>query len=745
MPFYRLGALAVCSLAALLLAACGGGGGGSAPGASSSPAPQPTASANVYQVRYIIDEDGSIGLEILPAGGQPVAPPGGRVGQPDAGAIITYPDGSTQTADGGGDFVPAQSAYAQANLRSLEISSEAQPYVVVSDPQGQAAPAATEVAAYNGASIASATFERRPASALRLAASAAPVVSLGGVRTLPAGIALFTNEIATLHVEGIDIDGHLASLRNAQVSWKAAQGTITPVGGTRAAVYAPPAASGAVPALDTVTATVGFPGSSLQFTATSRIQIFPAGAGVVLSGSAPANAAALFVQAGVPRVFRPYFWLASAGAAGTYRRAVPANVALSSVLGLPLSASAGFAYVVAGNSLAPNPGQPSLFTSGAAGTSATANLTPSSPPLTYIDTAGLARNAIPPLIPYLRDAYAAIAGASARHVYDADSGLQPLLASPPPAASLPSPAIPALVSSGLYYHWCYQWQSSGGSETLVLVENAGNSCSQGGNDALTITPAAAAGAYAYVHLYLAAGAYAVAGPGLDPTAGGAALLAEAGSWTQTVTQSAGTLTSDAATVQVQYYNLGHQTLGVPAFDETAAYQYTLGSGTPALATVRITNDTLSDHGSGAVLQTSSRTKTQVSPLHGQGGCVTSNGQPVSGVVCYTVSGSLTRTYGVTSGAFTKSFAIAEKLYGDGSTSSTYSSQNVGDASSVTLPFATYAQREASACLVCAANPGTILDVDGSTPLANFTIDRARLVQMNLLGGGQPVGAFAFSL
>ncbi|TAM73227.1 hypothetical protein EPN44_14470 [bacterium] len=742
----RVSSLVAAGLVALALAACGGGGSApSGANANANPTPQPTASAGIYQVRYIIDEDGSINLEVFPADGQPVAPPGGQVGQPDGGAVVTYPDGSTQAADAAGDFIPAQSAYAQGNIRQLETSSEAQPYVIVSDPQGKAAPTSTDVTAYNGATVASASFARRPVGGLRLTASTGPVVSLGGVRTLPAGFALFANEIATVHVEGVDIDGHLASLRNAQVSWKAALGKTTQIAGTRAAVYAPPAIGGASPALDTITATVTFAGSSLQFTATSRVQVFPPGAGFALSGSALANGSVLFVQADVPRVFHPYFWLTSADGTGQYRRSVPANVTLTSILGIPPSPGGVFSYAVANNSFAAIPSQPSQFTSGVPGASATANLTLPSSPVGYIDTAGLARNAIPPLIPYLRDAYAATIDALARHVYDADSGVQALLAAPPSAASLPSPAVPQLVTTGIYYHWCYQWEMLGGAETLVLEENAGTTCGSGGNDAVTVIPGSAAGAYSYVHLYLSSGAYNAAGPTLDPTGGGAALLADAGSWTQTLQQSSGTITSDAATVQIQSYNLGHQTLGTPAFDETLAYQYTLNPGTPALATIQIANDTLSDHADGEVLQLSNRTKTQVHPLHGSGGCVTDNGAPVTGIVCYTVSGSLTRTYYVSSGPFAKNFAIGEKLDGDGSSILTYVSRNAGDASGATIPIASYEQRATSGCLVCAAAPGTMLDVDGSTNLASFTVDRARLVQMNLLDNGQPVGALAFGL
>lgn len=754
MSYRVLRMLVAPSLIVLALAACGGGGGGgSAPGPGPSPTPQPTANANTYQVRFIIEEDGSTGLEVVPSGGQPVAPSGGQVGQPDAGAIVTYPDGSTQIADASGDFVPAQSTYAQANAHQLETSPEAQPYVVVSDAQGKAAPTALYVSAYNGATLATASFARRPQGGLRLASSSQPTVSLGGVRTLPAGFALFTNETTTLHVQGVDIDGHLTALTSAQISWNAAQGIVTPIAGTAEAIYAPPQISGSSSTLDTITATVGFAGSSLQFTATSTAQVFPPGAGVLLSGtvsnasgSALANSAALFVQANVPRVFHPYYWLALAGGAGSYSRYVPANQLLTSILGITAASSGGaFGYVVADSSAAPNQAQPSMFTSGNMGTSQTDGLMLPASPVAYIDTAGLAKNSIPPLIPFLRDAHSATSNALTRHVYDADSGIQALLASPPASSSLPSPSTPALLSSGMFYHWCYQWEMLAGAETLVLEENSGSTCAQGGNDAFTVTPGSTTGAYSFVHYYLSSGTYAVSGPTLDPTNGGSALLAHTGSWMQTLQESSGTITSDSATVQGQYYNQSHQTLGTPAYDEQLAYQYTLGSGSPALATVTISNDTFSNAANGHVLQQSNRTETQVNPLHGTGGCVSSGGVSVQGVPCYTVTGTLTRTYYVSSGTFTKTFAINETLNGDGSASLKYASQNPGDASYVSVPVASYTQRSAGSCLVCSSNPGAVFDVDGTTQLASFTINRALLTQVNLLSNGSAVGAFAFTL
>jgi|GEM_PF-2295756 len=753
------GAFMSGSILALTLVACGGGGGSagvSEPGPS--PSPQPTASGIAYQVRYIIEDSGAISLEVIPGNGQPVAPPGSQIGAPVAGATVTYPDGSTQAADGSGDFIPAQSAYAQGNVRQLETSPEAQPLVIVSDPNGKASPAALYVSAYNGANVAAASFARRPMSGFRLTASAQPTVSLGGVRALPAGLALFTNDLAAVHVEGIDIDGHAASLQNAQIQWSdSAGGTITAVAGTNEAIYVPPQIAGTMPVIDTITATVSFPGSSLRFTATSRAQVFPVGAGVRLSGtdtsstgSALASSAALFVQANVPRIFHPFYWLTLADGSATYARYVPANQTFISILGIPPSFPGGaFSYVVANNSVAPNPGQPSMFTSGNAGTSATADLTLPGSPVQYVDTAGLAKNAIPPLVPYLRDAYAGTVDAQARHVYDADSGIQSLLASPPALSSLPSPAAPQPIMTGLFFRWCYQWENlSGIGETLVMEENTASTCSAGGNDAVTVTPGSSPGGYSYVHFFLPTGRYDVGGPTLDPTGGGAALLAESGSWTQSVMLSSGTVTSDSATVQAQHYNQGHQTPVAPAFTEQLAYQYTLnGTGPSALATIQISNDTYSDFANGRVLQQANRTKTQVAPLHGTGGCVSSGGSPVAGVECYTLTGTLTRTYYVSSGTFTKAFAINEKLYGDGSASLTYASQNPGDASYVSLPIAPYAQRISGACLVCSSNLGAVYDLDGATQLASFTISRGRLVQMNLLDDTtkQVVGALAFSL
>ena len=725
--------------AALVLVACGGGSGGgkSAVGVSpppASPVPAPTASSTAYQVHSIVELDGSISLEGF-AGAAPLTPPGVTLGPAIAGAVITYPDGSQQVADQQGNFVPSQSAYGVAFHAQLELNAGAQPMVVLSDPAGAARARAMVVSAYRANSVAAGFFARVPAGAYRARAADA-TINLAGVSTLPAFVPLFSGERAALNVEGLDDSGRVTSLQNAAIRWRAQSGSLVQVPGTNQVFYTAPAGSGA----DVITATVSLPASSVTFSASSNVAVYDRASAVAVSGrligigGAPiAGAAALFLQTDQPALAESVFWTSLGSAQGAYRRTLPANGIFATGIGLPAAASpsGAFSYFVAGL------GGTTGITTGAPGTSTALDLAPAPPATIFTNALDQVQSATPPIISLVRDAWGATGIASSHNAYDADSGVLPILIAVP--ATLPSPARPAAIAEGQFAGWCYQWIAQGAAAALIVIANADANCTMPGNTAYAITPVASA-TYAYVR-YSLAHPYALASPlnAAPPDA----LLAEAGTWMQNVQFSGGTISSDAISASAEAYDDGHQTLGSPAYRERAQYNYALGSN--GLATVTILSDAIGDPLSGLPVSDFSGTQVQLAPLTGTGSCAG------TAVACYSVSGMLTRHFFVSDGAFDRSFAVAQRINGDGSAQYTYQSTGGFDRSKVVLPIAAYDAQSGGNCAVCAAQLAGVYDIDGQTQLGSFTVAADGSVDLKLLGsirGGPPgpvIGSLHFIL
>src|ERR1700730_737176 len=123
--------------ALLALVGCGGAGGSTqGPPPRVTPVPVPTSTPRAYQTRYVVAGSTRRLVQVVPLGSSPAAPPGGSIGAPVAGAVVTYPGGSRQLADASGVFVPSQSSYGVAHRKLLQTVPEAQPYVVIADPTG---------------------------------------------------------------------------------------------------------------------------------------------------------------------------------------------------------------------------------------------------------------------------------------------------------------------------------------------------------------------------------------------------------------------------------------------------------------------------------------------------------------------------------------------------------------------------------------------------------------------------------
>jgi len=737
----RAATMVAAGAALAWLSGCGGGGGTAAPGAATapgtgSPSPAPTAGATTYQVHFIITMAGQTQLEVTPGNAAPVAPPGGSVGAAAAGAVVTYPNGSTQVADAAGAFVPSASAYAVGNAAAIQTNPVAQPHVKVAVPGGQSQPAATYVSAYGAASIAMSSL-RRPAAQARFAEGSGALTNLAGVLVLPVATALSPGDVMTLQVEGTDVDDLPTSLQDATITWSSASGaSITSIAGTGSAVYAAPAVTGSTPLTDTVTATVRVPGSNVAYAATSRVITIAPAAGFTVSGvlqtsgdTPLAGGTALFVQDDAPRIYPSFNWFANADASGNYSRTLPANTDFGVSLSPPASAAPGGAANFYPAVLPP--GGESSYTTSAAGGSASVNLALGNGDAGFDDAHDDAAKAYPAPVTAVRDAWYATASAVHPYPFDADSGLQQILASVPPASTLPSPAQPTTVPTGLLAQWCYQWVALGGAPALVVVENAGAACGSPGNLAYVITPGSTPGAYAFAGYVLPSGSFPMASP-LNPSPG-AALLSVAGTWTQTPAPAGAAPSNDAASIQLGFYGQGSQVLGSPLYAESFQYTYTLGGG---MAMVQLSNESLTDPATGRVLQRIALVSAQqVAQLNGASGCV---GTPAP---CYQATATgVTRTFAVGSGTQTRTYQLSAAYDGDGSERRVLSASGGGDQSKVVIPIAANAGRTAGSCIVCASSLGAFYDTDGQTQIGSFTITSAGIVRFSLLDtseGGAP--------
>ncbi|GAC1654024.1 MAG: hypothetical protein NVS9B12_04380 [Vulcanimicrobiaceae bacterium] len=717
------------SSAALVLAltACGGGGGSGSPGVrgSTQPPPPPPAAGRPYQVRIVIGFSGARSTETVPGNGNNLAigPAGSKDGGPVPGARITYPDNSTQVADAGGVFVPSASSYAQKNQKFLQTNPNAQPLVVVSVPAGKTKPSTARVAAYASAPVVTAAVLRSPSSA-----TLGMINNLAGVSLLQPTSSMFSSDVLDLDVQGSDVHDNVVDLSSAQISYaSAAGGQIVPIPGTTEAYYLPPAVgSGSI--TDSITVTVTVPNTTTQFTSSNNVVVVAAANAVALTGtletsggSAMPGSVALFAQ--LSKYFPPNYWLSAADDKGNYAANVPSSQLFNLVVGAPaaFSPSGNFDFYVGSSDSA---GAVSSFNSGP-GPSAALNLFL---PASAVPFNNAPSAALPSFVGFVRDAWYNTVDASTLRIFEAGTGIQPLLAAVP--ATFPSPAAPVAVGSGQLATWCYQWQQPGGVPTLVLVEATGPNCTQPGNDAFTIAPAPG-GSFSYVK-YTSNTTYQVSSP-LDVTTN--TQIVESGTWQQSLTGSPA-ISSDLASVNVQLYDVANQVLGSPVYNESLQYSYSLNPA--GLSSELFSKDTRTSAADGSLVAVYDAAKTQTAPL---ASCAGTPSQ------CFSISGTVSENYNPTSGSFLYTYTIGGSINGDSSATLTY--QSMTDASKVVIPLASDVQANASPYLLVGATaPGRVYDVDGISQIGSFTVNNARLVQFLVLDptqGGAQVDSLGFIL
>lgn len=717
-----LKALACATVA--LLAACGGGGSGAPRStAGTSPTPPPTGGSS-YQGHIVVEFGNGRHTEIVPAGGAPALGPGESDGGPIPRGVVIYPDGSKQVADANGIFTPYLSSYGTKNQALLQANAQAQPQVIIVDPRGTARATTGIVEAYTRAHAlvrARTSNAIHPAFATKMSTVVTPT-NLAGVTLLPAYASMLSTGIQNLDVEGTDSSNNVVSLSGATISWNSTLGAqVIPFNNAQSAYYFPPSlASGST--IDTVSVAVQVGNDPNNvFYASTQINVLGPGSTATAQGIVTANATpvpqalAVFAEPGPSQLFSPSLWLAQTDANGNYSVQLPAQRTFALGAGLPDAYSPSGSYDVF---VAQQPNGATSFTSGAVGTTTQpVNLLTTSASIPFSFASPYDMGSVPSYVPFVRNAWYATYGTILRRIFEADSGVQPLLASAP--TTLPYPANPAPVGAGQFGAWCYQWQSIGGSPSLVLIENTAATCSQPGNDAFVVTPTGN-NAYSYVK-YASNTTYPIAGT-VDVITN--SLLVESGTWSQTTSSnSSGAITNDTATVSGQFYDVNNQTLGSPVYNETLQYNYSLGAN--GLATSQFTNDTRTSAWDATTVSVENATQSQVAPL-GSSGCQAGAGT----AACYTVSGTVNvDTTG--SGVLDGSYAITDTFNGNGSAQLAFQSTKTGDSSKIVLPVTSDAYGNAHGCIVCTNNLGQLYDTDGVTYLGTIAIDSAHLVRVTI--------------
>ncbi|MHB8461686.1 MAG: hypothetical protein ACYDA1_03470 [Vulcanimicrobiaceae bacterium] len=693
-------------LALIAMSGCGGGGGSSSgnslpkPSATPTPtstnAPLPTASPAApgsYTVHIISLVAGvsTTSVGVFPVA-NPSLPAGQTLGSPAANAVITYPDGTSQVAGANGFFQAAASSYVQSHAQVIQTNPSTIPYVRVSDATGSAQPGSANVVAVS----ASASSNR-----------------IVGITVAPAGSEIFATSSLLLVAQGTSVDD-LVAAPGSTITWSdTAGGTFTPVGSdTTQQIFMPPASanSGTTTTTDTITASMTAPGAAKPYTATAQIAILPTSQAATVSGTVSgsiANASADFILNDTSHLFPSYNFLGLADANGNYSVTLPANQQFAAAILAPGNTSQSFIAATINGS--------NSYQSGSAASSSTgidlAPLTTSED-----DTRDDASYAAPDPIVSVRDAWQA-AMLLTPAPWWADSGVLGVL-----GASSTTTQAPAAVGSGLLADWCYQWTTSGGSTSLALIENTTASCASTvapGNVGYVITPQGALGTFSYVEYRSISGAYTI-GSSLAPANN--AVLVATGQWTQTLAQSGSVVTSDTANVT--------QTLFGPTSHiassglSQAAFTYNFAN-----AAVSIGNLTWIDPVSSLPLGSS--TSLLLASTATPSSCVGSS-QP-----CYSVTGTINRTYGLATGPVQVPYTLTDTMNGDGSSTTTLVVAN-GQAHTI-FPIAAATQRAAGSCVVCTPNVGLLFDTDGNSQIGSYTVDAQQYVTYQLLGTSEGQG------
>lgn len=289
--FLRSSAIAI----ALAAAGCGGGGNStsvlpriSQPTTSTTTVPDRSAMnvATAYSVYVGTTPDGSSAVDTQPLGAPSVL--AGAVAAP--GAIVAYPDGSTQTADVLGNFDAGAASWSALNLDAISANPNLSPTVAVSAGSALPQDVAVNVYAPGGATqLASAAVHILDAE--RGTEASASTAELGGLVVLPTTAAMFSGEKRLFYAVGADATGARIALA-ANVTWSvktpkncpAALGSVRAIADGSKAIYSAPPSGATSPACaDLVTASVTSPVS--VHASAGAANVFDRGSAVMIAGT----------------------------------------------------------------------------------------------------------------------------------------------------------------------------------------------------------------------------------------------------------------------------------------------------------------------------------------------------------------------------------------------------------------------------------------------------------------------------
>ena len=636
-----LAALGIGAIAALL-AGCSGSGGSSpatgAPNFSNVVLTVPGSSTMNVDTTYSVWETSSSGtptVGLAPLGASaPTNDPGWAL--VTTGALILYPDGSTQVSDVLGNFDASQAQWSINNAAALAANPNDNPEVWVILPLGnsQSALDTTVIAYAPPGSPQMVASSMRVAMGARTPQSGSAPNELTSVTVYPRGSALFDNQTRTFSVVGTDSDGNYVSLAHAAVSWSLG-GCTTAAGGAghvtqfsdnnAKASYSPPS-SGTYATPDAVTASVTANGTT--YCASGNALYYDPSQGVTISGvlqdpaaKPVANGVVAFYGGG--REFYHGNLIAVTDANGNFRRTLPPNRTLSLVGGKSVIAS-GHASSATFYTLSP-----ATVASGAAGTTI--------PAANYQESVAFQNpfKPLPPLDRAIRDAYyvSGIAAANfpfnrpkasetAGHVFKTCS-LDAIINNQSDSTS--GLCAGGVIASGEYYSgWNVTYVPASGTATQWIFTQP--TAQEGGRHVLQIqaasaTPAAPYGisdantaglanctaptsCWTYQELYNPTGFPSAIGSAINEAAPAAAvagaIVVNDGAFNETNTIGG----AFNAYLLRNEYTAGHQTPGSPLYVHTMNAQYT----TPGAASGAIADNWY--NGQGLAAGTLAMTRTQ---------------------------------------------------------------------------------------------------------------------------------------
>jgi hypothetical protein len=481
-------------------------------------------------------------IEVVPQGQTPSANADGSQPVPLAGGIVTYPDGSTQVTDQSGAFVPANSSYVQENAATIESDPSSGISVTVEDAAGADQPLSMQLQA-GQVEGKPGDGNGRQSQSIRAVTGNGRLPDIAAIVALPRTVEVRDGASVPLSIVALDKDGHATLLAGASITWTSpSAGSLVTHPDGSATYRAPATGSGIDRFAATILGSDGTPafkaGVAVAYVGRERLSRVPVSLIGADGSSASPSTRLGFVRnasgesAGANSA--QSMWFAERSPHGNLTVRLPSDGTF-----VPFALSTqGYSSVNAPGGTQPfspaEDAERALFTLG------TSPFSLPRPVAVEPSTA-------------IRDADLLSAVPRERNLFDPASGLASLLATPfAPAAGT--------VASGTFAGWTFEWQGSSSAPTLVLLESLNG---RGGTASATISPLGDGATFAFAR-YRSATALDLTRPLVAAQDG--SLLTSDGAWSQSPAGAGVT-----ASLQLNLYDLEHQTPGIPAFSERGTF------------------------------------------------------------------------------------------------------------------------------------------------------------------------------